>query len=102
MNAANKNIQPYLHKVFANTKQNNLTLNPNNTTCTLFTPDHVEYKSNMGLQNKQHCTNHDNAPNDCGPYLRPKTHMQYTHSQHLSTRTQATTNDKSTHRNRIG
>ena len=37
--AANKYIQPYLHKVFAWTKQNNLTLNPDKTTCTLFTPD---------------------------------------------------------------
>ena len=31
--------------------------------------------------------------------LRPKTHIQHTHSQHLSTSTQATTNDKSTHSN---
>ena len=33
--AAKKYIQPYLHKVFAWTKQNNLLLNPDKTTCTL-------------------------------------------------------------------
>ena len=35
--------------VFAWTKQNNLTLNPDKTTCTLFTPDPAEYKSNLDL-----------------------------------------------------
>ena len=40
--AAKKYIQPYLHKVFAWTKQNNLLLNPDKTTCTLFTPDPAE------------------------------------------------------------
>ena len=39
-------IYRYLHKVFAWTKQNNLTLNPDKTTYTLFTPDLVEYTSN--------------------------------------------------------
>ena len=45
--AAKKYIQPYLHKVFARTKQNNITLFPDKTACTLFTPDHAEYKSNL-------------------------------------------------------
>ena len=31
--AAKKYIQPYLHKVFAWTKRNNLTLDPDKTTC---------------------------------------------------------------------
>ena len=44
-----KYIQPYLHKAFAWTKQNNLLLNPDKTTCTLFTPDPAEYTSNMDL-----------------------------------------------------
>ena len=47
--AAKKYIQPYLHKVFDWTKQNNLILNPDKTTCTLFTPDLAEYKSNREL-----------------------------------------------------
>ena len=47
--AAKKYIQPHLHKLFAWTKQNNLTLNPDKTTFTLFTPDPAEYKSNLDL-----------------------------------------------------
>ena len=47
--AAKKYIQPYLHKVFAWTKQNNLLLNSDKTTCTLFTPDPAEYTSNLDL-----------------------------------------------------
>ena len=92
-----KYIQPYLQKVFAWTKQNNLVLNPDKTTCTLFTTDSAEYTSN-----KQQCTTHGNAPKGSGSYLRPKTHMQHTHPQHLSTRTQTSTNHKSTHCNRMG
>ena len=48
--AAKSYIQPYLHKVFTWTKQNNLTLNPDKTICTLFTPDPAEYKSNLNLK----------------------------------------------------
>ena len=48
--AAKKYIQPYLHKVFVWTKQNNLTLNPGKTTYTLFTPDPAEYKSKLDLK----------------------------------------------------
>ena len=40
---AKEYIQPYLHKVFAWTKHNNITLNPDKTTRTLFTPDLSEY-----------------------------------------------------------
>ena len=48
--AAKKYIQPYIHKVFACTKQNNLILNPDKTTSTLFTPEHAEYTSNQDLK----------------------------------------------------
>ena len=48
--AAKKYIQPYLHKVFAWTKQNNLTLNPDKPSCTMFTPDPAEYNSNLDLK----------------------------------------------------
>ena len=48
--AAKKYIQPYLQKVFAWTKQNNLILNPDKTTCTMFTPDPAEYTSNLDLK----------------------------------------------------
>ena len=49
-NVANKYIQPYLHKVFAWTEHTNLTLNPDKTTYTLFTPYPAEYKSNLELK----------------------------------------------------
>ena len=81
--AANKYILPYLHNVFAWTKQNNLTLNPDKRTCTLFTPDPAEYKSNLDLKNKQHCTTHGNAPKGYVHYLRPKTHIQHMRSDDL-------------------
>ena len=48
--AAKKHVQPYLHNVFAWTNQNNLTLNPNKTTFTLFTPDPAEYMRNLDLK----------------------------------------------------
>ena len=48
--AANKYVQPYLHKVFAWRKQNNPILNPDKTTCTLFTLDPAEYTSNLDLK----------------------------------------------------
>ena len=95
--AAKKYIQPYLHKVFAWTKQNNLLLNPDKTTCTLFTPDPAEYTSNLDLT-----INNKELPKGSGSYLRPNTHIQHTHPQHLSTSTQTSTNHKCTHYNRMG
>ena len=85
MSTAKKYIQPYLHKVFSWIKQNNIILNPDKTICTLFTPNPAEYTSKGS-----------------GSYLRPKTHIQHTHPQHLSTRTQTSTDHKSTHYNRMG
>ena len=100
--AAKKYIQPYLHKVFAWTKQNNLLLNPDKTTCTLFTHRPCRIYEQSGPNNKQQSTTHGNAPKGSGSYLRPKTHIQHTHPQHLSTSTQTSTNHKSTHCNRMG
>ena len=45
-------------------------------------------------QNNQHYTTHGNTPKGSGPYIRAKSHIQHTHSQHLSTSIQATTHDK--------
>ena len=98
--SAKKYLQPYLHKVIAWITPNNRTLNPAKTTCTLFTPDPAKYMSNLDLIIKKHCNTHGNASKGSGPYLRPKTHIHHTHSQHLITNTDATTNDKSTPRNR--
>ena len=54
----------------------------------------IPHSVQSGPKNKQHCTTHGNALKCYGPYLRPLTHIQHTHSQDLSTSTQATTNDK--------
>ena len=96
--AAKKHIQPYLHKVFAWIKQNNLLLNPDKQLHTR--PCRIYEQS--GPNNKQQSTIHGNAPKGSGSYLRPKTHIQHTHPQHLSTNTQTSTNHKSTHCNRMG
>ena len=55
-----------------------------------------------GPNNKQQSTTHGNAPKSSGSCLRPKTHIQHTHPQHLSTSTQTSTNHKSTHCNSMG
>ena len=44
--------------------------------------------SPKSMINKQQSTTHGNAPKGSGSYLRPKTHIQHTHPQHLSTSTQ--------------
>ena len=68
--------------------------------------DHITLNTNKSTivpntTQQQHCTAHGNAPKGLGPYLRPKTHIQHTDSQHLSTSTQATTNNNKT-LNRMG
>ena len=69
--AAKKYIQPYLHKAFTWTK-NNLTLNPDNTTCTLFTPDPAEYKSNPDLKINNTALRMTTYPKVLGLTLDPK------------------------------
>ena len=49
MSAARKYIQPYLYKVYDWTQYNNLIINQDKTTCTLFPPDPAGYNSNLGL-----------------------------------------------------
>ena len=77
--AAKKYIQPYLHKVFAWTKQNNLLLNPGKTTCTLFTPDPAEYTSNLDLTINNKALPIATHPNVLGFTLDPK----LTYSTHI-------------------
>ena len=80
MSAAKKYIQPYLHQVFAWTKQNNLLLNPDKQ---LALCSHQTLQ-NIRPNNKQQSTTHGNAPKGYGSYLRPKTHTsttsQYKHT----------------------
>ena len=85
--AAMKYIQPYLQKVFAWTKQNNLILNPDKSLHSV----HAGYEQ-YGPNNTQKSTAHGNVPKGSGSYLRPKSRIHHTHPQHLSTRTQTSTN----------
>ena len=77
--AAKKYIQPYLYKVFAWTKQNNLLLNTDKTTCTLFTPDPAEYTSNLDLTINNKALPMATHPKVLGLTLDPK----LTYSTHI-------------------
>ena len=83
-------------------KTKQLLLNPDKTTCTHTRPCIIYGPS--GPNNKQQSTTHGNAPKGSGSYLRPKSHIQHTHPQHLSSSTQTSYQiaHKSTHRNRMG
>ena len=76
---AKKYIQPYLHKVYAWTKQIKLTLNPDKTTCTLFTPDPAEYTSNLDLTINNKALPMATHPKVLGLTLDPK----LTYSTHI-------------------
>ena len=94
--AAIKYIQPYLHKV----KQSHTKSRQNNLHSVDARPCRIYEQSRS--KNTQQCTAHGKPPKSSGSYLRPKTHIQHTHPQHLSTRIQTFTNHKSTHCNRMG
>ena len=93
-------IQPYLQKVFAWTKQAHAKSRQNYLHYVHARPCRI-YKQS-GPKNTEQCTTHGNAPKGSGSYLKPKTHIQHTHPQHLSTSTQSTTNHKSTCCNMMG
>ena len=76
--AAKKYIQPYLHKVFAWIKQNNLTVNPDKTT---YTPDPGEYKINLDLKINNTALRMATHPKVMGLSLDPK----LTYSTHIHT-----------------
>ena len=66
-------------KVFAWTKQNNLLLNPDKTTYTLFTPDPAEYTSNLDLTINNKALPMATHPKVLGLTLDPK----LTYSTHI-------------------
>ena len=81
--AVKKCIQPYIHKVFARTKQNNLTLNPDKTICTLFTSDPTDYKSNLDLKINNTALRMATHPKVLGLTFDPK--LTYnTHNHNIS------------------
>ena len=70
--ATKKYIQPYLHKVFVCTKENNLLQHPDKTTCTLFTPDPAEYTGNLVLTINNKALPMATHPKGLGLTLDPK------------------------------
>ena len=88
MSAARKYIQPYLHKVYDWTQHNNLIINPDKITCTLFTPDPAEYlHSNLGLNINNKALSMTLHPKILSLTLDPK--LTYNaHIQNIATHTQ--------------
>ena len=77
----NEYIQPYLHHVFAWTKQNNFILRPGKTTSTLFTPEPAEYKSNRDLKINNTALPMATHPNIMSLTLSPKlTYITHIHN----------------------
>ena len=101
--AANKYIQPYLHTVFVWTKLNNIILNPDKTTCTVFTPDPAEYTSNLDLKIHNNALLMATQPKVLGLTLDPKvTYSTHIHNISVHAHKPLQINHKSTHRNRMG
>ena len=80
MSAAKKYIQPYLHTVFAWTKQSHTKSRQNNLHAVHSRPCGIYEQSGP---KKNHCTIHDNVPKVSGSYLRPKTHIPHTHIHNI-------------------
>ena len=100
MSAARKYIQPYLHKGYDWTQHNNLIINPDKTTSTLFTPDPAEYNSNLGLNINNKALPMALHPKVLGLTLDPK--LTYNaHIQNIATHAQKPSY-KSTHRYNMG
>ena len=99
--AAKKYIQPYNIKFLPGQNKQPLTKSRHNNLHSVYTRPCRIYEQS-GPNNKPQSTTHGNALKGSGFYLRPKTHIQHTHPQHLSTSTQTSTNHKSTHCNRMG
>ena len=47
---AQETLQPYLKKIFAWTKENDLILDPDKSTAALYTPDPAEYNTTLNLR----------------------------------------------------
>ena len=79
-NIAKANIQPYLQDVLKWTKDNDLLLNTDKTTCTLLTPDPAEYNKQLGLQIDNTTLPMTTHPKILGLTLYPK----LTYNRHIA------------------
>ena len=101
INMAKANIQSYLHGIHTWTRTNNLILNPDKTTCTLFTPDPVEYSTQLEQQIDNITLPMNINSNIRGLTLDPRLTCNK-HRNHNNKSTQANTDTQSTHINTIG
>ena len=79
INIAKANIQPYLQDVLKWTKDNDLLLNTDKTTCTLLIPDPAEYNTQLGLQIDNTTLPMTTHPKIIGLTLNPK----LTYNRHI-------------------
>ena len=85
------------------TQTNNLILNPDKTTCTLFTPDPAEYSTQLELQIDNITLPMNINPKILGLTLDPKlTYIQQTHRKHNNKSTQDSRDTHSTHISNMG
>ena len=79
INIAKTIIKSYLLEIHTWTQTNNLILNPDKTTCTLFTPDPAEYSTQLELQIDNITLPMNINPKILGLTLDPK----LTHNKHI-------------------
>ena len=88
---AQNNIQPYLEQLHSWTKQNNVLLNPDKSTSTLFTQDSSEYNTELQLKINNIPIPTNKHPKTLGLILDPK--LTYTeHIKQIKTKALRTTN----------
>jgi len=82
---AQNQLQPYLETIHTWTTENNLILNPDKSSSTLFTPDPAEYNTKLNLKINNQTIPTNKNPKILGLTLDPKLNF----SKHIET-----TNDK--------
>ena len=92
----------YLHKVFYWTQHNNLIINSDKTTCTLFTPDPAEYNSNLGININNKALPMALHFKVLGLTLDPKFTYNVHIQEHSNTRRKTSTSYESTYRYNMG
>ena len=93
INIATVNIQPYLHDILKWTKDNDLLLYTDKTTCT---------QSPQTQQNIAHNTTHDHTPKNTRTHTWPQTHLQQTHRPGCNQSTQNNQHTQSPHLDKVG
>ena len=88
--AAKKYMQPYLY-TFLHGQNKIISYQILTKQLALYSRQTLQNIRAIWTNNTQQSNTHGNTPKGSGSYLTPKTHIQHTHPQHLSTRTQTST-----------